>query len=297
VSRQIARFLGSTIGPALGLLLVVFLGPFLFLVWLSLTDTNLVSGGLSGHFVGFNNYARALRSDSEFLASLGRSALFASYCVLPQICFSIVAAEVLHTSKSRLVAALMPLLLLSSLLPPVVVGLYWRVMLQGEFGVLSYYLTQLGIDAAGRLLSTPATILATLAIVDFWQWCPFVLLVFLVVRGTVASAPLEASWIDGASRLQSFFEITIPAMLPSVFLVGFLRSLDSLKEFDKVYVMTGGGPGSASELVSLYIWRTAFKQWDFGYAAALSVLLYVMIFLAVRGIVRFRGLRIVDNRR
>jgi len=97
------------------------------------------------------------------------------------------------------------------------------------------------------------------------------------------SSPLEAAWMDGASPLRAFFDVTLPALLSTVFIVSLVRAIDSFKEFDKVFILTGGGPGTASELSSVYIWRTAFKQWNFGYAAAICVLVYLIIFLISHG--------------
>jgi multiple sugar transport system permease protein len=84
--------------------------------------------------------------------------------------------------------------------------------------------------------------------------------------------------MDGAGRWRAFYDVTLPALLPTVFIVALIRAIDSFKEFDKVYIITGGGPGTASELSSLYIWRVAFRQWNFGYGAALCVVVYCLIY-------------------
>jgi len=267
----------SMLGPAIVFLVAIFLGPFLYMVWLSLTDLSFSSPERSGNFIGVANYARAVLHDPIFLASLGKSALFVVLCVLPEVLLGIVIAEFLY---QRPIARrlLSPLFALPVLLPTVVVGLYWRILLQGEFGLLSYYLSQWGFDSAKGILSNPKTILLTLAAIDVWQWGPFVALVLLAGRSSLPRAPLEAAWVDGASRLRSFFDVTLPALLPTVFVLSVIRAIDSFKEFDKVFILTGGGPGTASELSSIYTWRMAFKQWDFGYAAALCVIIYLIIY-------------------
>lgn len=270
-------FLRWAIGPSIAFLVVIFLGPFLYMLWLSLTDLSFAVAERSGNFVGFSNYVRALFHDPVFLGSLGRSAVFALLCVVPQVLIGISVAEVLHKRDlgRRLLS---PLLALPVLLPAVIVGLYWRILLQGEFGLISHYLSSVGLSFAKGILSSPKTILFTLAAVDVWQWAPFVTLVLLAVRSSLPKAPLEAAWVDGASRTRAFFDVTLRAMLPTVFVLSLLRAIDSFKEFDKVFIMTGGGPGTASELSSIYCWRTAFKQWDFGYAAALCVIVYLIIY-------------------
>lgn len=145
--------------------------------------------------------------------------------------------------------------------------------------MVSYYLSECGFPFAKGILSNPKTILLTMAAVDVWQWAPFVALVLLAARSGLPRPPLEAAWIDGASRWRAFFDVTLRGLLPVVFFVSLIRAIDSFKEFDKVFILTGGGPGTASELSSIYTWRMAFRQWEFGYAAALCVLVYLLIFI------------------
>lgn len=270
-------FLVWAIGPALAFLVTMFLGPFLYMVWLSFTDLSFAVVERSGNAIGLANYSRLLFDDQIFLGSIGRSCLFALLCVVPEILIGIAVAEVLHT-RPLAQRLLSPLFALPVLLPAVVVGLYWRILLQGEFGLVSYYLSEWGFSFAKGILSNPKTILLTLAAIDIWQWGPFVALVLLAARCSLPRHPLEAAWVDGASQWRAFFDITLPALLPTVFIVSLIRAIDSFKEFDKVFILTGGGPGTASELSSIYIWRVAFRQWEFGYGAALCVLVYLLIY-------------------
>jgi multiple sugar transport system permease protein len=280
--------------PAMALLGIIFLAPFVYLLWLSLTNTSLATTGLSGEYIGLLNYQRAFSANSDFYACLERTLIYSLLCVVPQMLAGLAASELLHgTSRSKLRNTLVPILLLPGLLPPVVVGLYWKLLLQGEFGVLSYYLDCIGLNAAKSILSSPRSILPTIALVDFWQWFPFMLLVLLAARGAVPTSPTEAAWVDGASKYRTYFEIILPAMLPAVILLGLIRFFDSMRDFDKVYVMTGGGPGSSTELLSLHIWRAAFKSWEFGYAAAVSVLVYLAIFVLSFAVLRSRITRLL----
>lgn len=272
----------SLLAPVLGFLGAIFLGPFLYMVWLSLTDLSFAVAERSGNFIGVANYSRALFGDPIFLGSLGRSGLFVLLCVIPEVVVGIVVAELLH-SRPLAQRLLSPLFALPVLLPSVVVGLYWRLLLQGEFGLVSYYLSEWGLPGVKGLLSSSRTVLFTVAAVDIWQWGPFVALVLLASRCSLPRAPLEAAWVDGASRFRAFLDVTLPALLPTVFFLSLIRAIDSFKEFDKVFILTGGGPGTASELSSVYTWRMAFKQWEFGYAAALCVVVYVLIYVASQG--------------
>ena len=281
------------LAPVLLFLLAIFIGPFLYMIWLSFTDLSFAIAARNGNIIGFQNYSRALLSDRLFLSSLYRSGLFALLSVLPQMLLGITIAELLH-SRPLAQRLLSPLFALPVLLPAVIVGLYWRVLLQGEFGLISHYLFELGVPGAKGILSNPRTILFTLAAIDIWQWAPFVTLVLLSARCSVPRAPLEAAWMDGASKWRSFLDVTVRALLPTILVVALIRAIDSFKEFDKVFILTGGGPGTASELSSIYIWRTAFRSWEFGYAAALCVIIYVIIYAASK--VSFRKLRLGASR-
>jgi multiple sugar transport system permease protein len=273
------RWTFGMLAPVGLFLIAIFLGPFFYMVWLSFTDLSFAAADRSGNWLGFANYLHALFADGIFIESLCRSCLFVLLCVVPQMILGIAIAEVLH-SRPLAQHLLSPLFALPVLLPAVVVGLYWRILLQGEFGLASHYLSALGFAGAKGILSNPQTILVTLAAIDVWQWGPFVALVLVASRGSLPKAPLEAAWMDGASRSRAFFDVTLPALLPTIFVVSLIRAIDSFKEFDKVFILTGGGPGNASELSSIYTWRMAFKQFEFGYAAALCVLIYILIYLA-----------------
>ncbi len=278
-----AYFLAWSLGPLFIFLTAVFLGPFVYMLWLSFTDLSFAAPDRTGNFMGLDNYSRALWHDEVFLGSLARSAIFTLLSVSPEILIGIIVAEILYTRPiaQRLLS---PLFALPVLLPTVVVGLYWRIMLQGEFGVVSYYLAELGLPAAKGILSNSHTILITLALVDIWQWTPFVALVLLAGRSSLPRAPLEAALLDGASQLRAFVDVTLPGMLPTVIVIGLIRAVDSFKEFDKVFILTGGGPGNASELSSIYAWRVAFRRWDFGYAAAICVLIYLLLYAVSQGV-------------
>jgi len=263
--------------PAVGFLVTAFLGPFLYMVWLSLTDLSFAAAEKKGAFVGLANYVHAFLNDQMFWESTGRSGMFALLCLIPSMVIGVLVAEILW-EQPLAEKLLSPLLAFPVLLPGVVVGMYWRLMLQGEFGVISFYLDRLGFSWAKSILSHPKTVLYTLAFVNTWQWGPFVLLVLLAARRSLPQAPIEAAWTDGASRWRAFCDVTLPSLLPTIFALSLIRAIDSFKEFDTVYVITGGGPGSASELSSLYIWRVVFREWNFGYGAALCVVVYFLIY-------------------
>ena len=173
------------------------------------------------------------------------------------------------------------------LLPPVVAAVIWRLIYNPQFGLLNGSLRSLGINP-GNLTWTngESTALASVIAVDVWEWTPFV---FLLISAALQSLPqesLEAARVDGASSWRIFVDIELPLLRPVLALAVMLRGIDLIRIFDQVFILTQGGPGFATETISLYIYRTAFRFFDFGYAAAMSILLLVVATLFARGLVR-----------
>ena len=157
------------------------------------------------------------------------------------------------------------------MLPTVVVGVIWRLMLNPNFGAINGTLQRFGINTES-LTWTASPRLAFLSViaVDVWQWTPFVFLVLLAGLQAIPQEPYEAARIDGSSSWQTFLHITLPLLKPAILIALLLRTMDLLRVFDQIFILTEGGPGFATETVSLYIYRTAFRFFDFGYAAAMS---------------------------
>jgi multiple sugar transport system permease protein len=179
------------------------------------------------------------------------------------------------------------------MLPTVVVGVIWRLLLHPNFGAINGTLKQIGINTE-NLTWTAAPRLAFLAViaVDVWQWTPFVFLVLLAGLQAIPQEPYEAALIDGSTRWQTFRHVTLPLLKPAILIVLLLRTMDLLRVFDQIFILTEGGPGFATEMISLYIYRTAFRFFDFGYAAAMSFVL-----LAVTNVVSVVYLKVLQDER
>ena len=161
------------------------------------------------------------------------------------------------------------LLLVPMMLAPVAVGLIWRLLLQGDFGMVTYYLRAVGLlSPASAVFSSPGLVMPTIIAIDVWQWTPFVTLIMLAGLMSLPRSPFEAATMDGAGPWRQFVDIMLPLLRPIIALVLLLRGIDAFKEFDKVFIMTGGGPGTVSELLSIYAYRVNFKNWNLGYGAA-----------------------------
>ena len=159
------------------------------------------------------------------------------------------------------------------MIAPVVVGMIWRFFLMPSFGVLTVYLNRLGLFEETSVFSGSITAFGALIIIDIWEWTPFIMLIMLAGLTALPQEPIEAATIDGASRWQIFRHIQLPMLAPLIVVAVMLRAIDASKVFDTIYVLTGGGPGNATEVISTFAYRTNFVRWDLGYGAAVCLVL------------------------
>src|SRR5437762_6568078 len=163
------------------------------------------------------------------------------------------------------------------MLPPVVVGVVWRLMLNPDFGAVNGTLKSVGLNTESLTwTASPILALGSVIAVDIWQWTPFMFLILLAGLQAIPQEPYEAALIDGSNHLQTFRHVTLPLLKPAILIALLLRTMDLLRVFDHIFILTEGGPGFATETVSLYIYRTAFRFSNFGYAAAMSFVLLVL---------------------
>ncbi|MDX1527779.1 MAG: sugar ABC transporter permease [Gammaproteobacteria bacterium] len=265
--------------PAVLLLVVILLGPFLYMVWTSLTDLSFALPDRDGNFLGFDNYRRLVREDAIFWHSFGLTMKFVAMVVTLEFILGFaIALLIFHfVQRRRLV---LTLLLVPMMLAPVAVGLIWKLLLQGDFGMVTYYLRLVGLlDIRDAVLSNADAVLPAIMLIDAWQWTPFVTLVMLAGLLSLPREPFEAAVMDGARPLQIFRDVTLPLLRPIIALVLLLRAIDAFKEFDKIFILTGGGPGTATELLSIYVYRLNFKNWDLGYGAASAFMIYLVVLI------------------
>lgn len=265
--------------PSLILLLALLVGPFVYMVVVSFTDLSFAIPHHTGNFVGFDNYRKLMRDDPIFWESFWTTVKFVTAAVsvefLIGLGLSLVLFHVIEKHRIILTSILLPMML-----APVAVGLMWKLMLQGEFGMLTHYLREIGIFGAQTApLSSYNLVLPTMIFIDVWEWTPFVTLVLLAGLLSLPREPYEAAIIDGAGPVRVFFDVTLPLLRPIIALVLLLRGIDAFKEFDKVWILTGGGPGTATELLSIYTWRINFRNWDFGYGAVVALMVYLVVLI------------------
>jgi multiple sugar transport system permease protein len=280
LGQALDRRLGPLfVTPAIVLLAVVVVGPFFYTIALSFTNLSYALPDHDGSFVGFDNYRRLVRSDPVFWDSFTTTLWFVVSSVAIEMVLGFLLALVLANQISRR-RFVLTFVLVPMMLAPVTIGLIGKLMLQGEFGMATYYLRKIGImGEQTALLSNPTLALVSTVIMDIWQWTPFVTLVLLAGMLSLPREPFEAAIMDGAGRLRILWDITLPLMRPIIGLVLLLRSIDAFKEFDKIFILTGGGPGTATELLSIYTYRVNFREWDLGYGAVCAFMVYLVVLI------------------
>jgi multiple sugar transport system permease protein len=278
-SAVLDRYVGVWfLTPALVLLLFILVGPFAFMVWTGFTDLSFALPNRDGNFVGFDNFRRLMR-DPLFWDSFLLTVRFMVVAVAIELVLGFAIALLLfhQLERRRLV---LTLLMVPMMLAPVAIGLIWKLLLQGDFGMMTYYLRKVGLLGDQQvLLSNPDLVLPAIVAIDVWQWTPFVVLVMLAGLMSLPREPFEAAVMDGARPAQILRDVTLPLLRPIIALVVLLRGIDAFKEFDKVFILTGGGPGTATELLSIYTYRMNFKDWDLGYGAACAFMVYFVVLI------------------
>lgn len=261
--------------PAVVFTLALIAFPFGYTVWLSLQDVQM---GGTPRFSGAANYV-AMWRDAEFWNGLKITFVLYVLSLVLQLVLGTWVALLLHNAK-RMSGLVRTLMISPFVLPPVVVGMMWLVILDPAIGAANWLLQSAGLPRSDWLAS-PLWVIPTVAMIDTWQWTPYVA---LIVLGGLQSLPpnvYEAAQIDGASRVQIFRRITLPLLLPTLVTAAILRSVDLLRFFDIIYITTQGGPGNASNTLNIYGFRKGFEFFEIGYASALMITLSTIVLGAV----------------
>jgi multiple sugar transport system permease protein len=278
------------IAPAIIFLVAMSIFPLLYSLVTSFQEMDL-AGRFPTRFVGLKNYIQILH-DGRFLNSLKVTFLYTTIAVGLEIVLGFILALLLwHEFRgSRVIISLMTLPIM---LTPVVSAMMWRMLFHADFGVLNFIL--------GKLFNTSQPIqwiaetryaLASIIIVDVWQWTPFAFLIFLSGLRALPKDCIEAAKIDGASGFLIVKSVILPLLERVVLVAVLIRTIDSIKVFDYIYVLTMGGPGSSTESLSLYTYLTGYRYLNMGYASSLSyvvlIIINVLSMLFIRSLLRYQ---------
>jgi len=269
-SKRLLRY--ALIAPALIWVIVFMIFPLIYSLNLSFQTWQPPEPPI---YVGLKNYIEML-SDERFGNALQNTSIFTIGTVATEMAIGLLVALSISRLKPRIAEKVNVVSVIPIVMTPVITGILWRMIMHGDYGILNYYLSMLGL---GRYswLSDPKLTLFSNMIVDIWHWTPFVALAFTAGISAIPREPLEAAQLDGASYWQTFKNIMLPYLRTILMLVLLLRVVEAILFFDINFILTKGGPGVRSEMVSLYVYKNAFWFWNLGYSSALS---YIVLIIA-----------------
>lgn len=261
--------------PTVAILAFIVVYPMVFSFWISLHRWYLGKPHIFP-FVGLRNYSLILLKDSIFRTSLINTLALAALCVPVELGLGMSLAILLGREDIGGKRAFGSLLVMPVVLTPIVSGVLWKFQFHPSYGLVNFLLGLLG---SGKIewLAEPRTALLSIAIVNIWQWFPFMFLVLYAGLLSLPREPLEAAKVDGASGWQLFRFIILPLISPIIGIALLIRTMDLIKLFDIVYVLTRGGPGDATEVLTLYNFRVGLNYFDMGKAAAISWIIAALV--------------------
>jgi multiple sugar transport system permease protein len=267
-----------TIAPLIITLLFLVAYPSIQLLRMSVSEVDIVKGKTVWEFVGLKHLETALQ-DPVVPVALKNTLIFVIAVVIIETILSLLISILVSRSK-HLVGLYRTVLLIPLLIPPIAIGTMWRLMYDYNYGFINQVLDLIGI-AGPTWTANPKLALPSIILVDLWHWTSFM---FLIILAGLESLPLElneAARVDGASEGQIFRFITLPLLRPTLITAVMLRTIFAFKVFDEIFLLTGGGPGTATEVVSLYIYKVFSGQFRLGYASflALGLALIISVFV------------------
>jgi len=272
-------------GPAVLVLLLLMVFPLVYTAYLSLHEW-YASSVLGPQFVGLQNYLQLFERDERFWPAFVTTLVFTAGSVILTVVLGLGIAHLLiRPFRGRALAR--SLVLLPMIATPVAMALVWMTMMSPTIGVLNWLLSCVGLPPSAWV-SSPKSVIAALLLVETWMWTPMTTLICLAGLAALPGEPFESARVDGASSRQVFWHVTLPLLRATLVVAALFRTIDALKVFDIVYVMTEGGPGFASETLNLYVFQTSFKYLNLGYASALIVVFFALIAGASLLLIRVR---------
>ncbi len=257
--------------PGLVATLAIIVFPWVFTVWMSFHEWQL--GGRAS-WVGWRNYAE-LATNQRFREAIWHTFYFSFLAVVLPLALGTAAAVVFHR-EFPLRGLLRTLFIMPMMATPVAIALIWTMMFHPQLGVLNYLLGLVGIGPSEWVFAR-ATVIPSLALVEIWLWTPFVMIIVLGGLAAIPTEPYESALLDGASAWQMFRHITLPLAMPFIVVAGIIRTIDALKAFEVIYVISNGGPGTASETINLYLYSQAFAYYNVGNASAVVVVFFAIV--------------------
>ena len=270
------RFGIGMLTPTLIVLLVMTAYPLIFTFVYSFTDYNYLKGTENASFVLFDNYV-SLFKNGYFQQAVWNTIKFTILAVVLEMALGLLIAVFVNSLK-RGQKIMRTLLLLPYLLPAVTVALSWRMMLSANYGIINQFLKGLGLPVFNWFMDTK-TAFGTILLIDVWQNVPFVFLLLYASLQSVSENQYEAARIDGAGFFQQFWYITLPNIKGSLALCALLRTIDTFRLFEKVNVLTGGGPAGTTTTITQFLYTYGIKSLDFGFGSASAIVMTLLVLI------------------
>lgn len=275
MSKWLDRHLkGIYVTPSLIFIILMIIAPLAYNFAMSFTDWQM-SAIKAPQFVGLKNYIDVFK-DERFRMSVWRTVIFSGIAITLEAILGVALAVLINRKfyGRRLVQALM---LLPVVATPVALGMVWRQMLEPSIGIANVLLTKLGMEPRAFLSTSSFESMFWLIMIDVWEWTPMVMLMVYGGLMTIPHDPYESALIDGATKWQTFTRITLPLASPTILVAILMRLIDVVKTYDIIYATTEGGPSFATETINIYGYLNMFAYYQFGKAAAISVLFFIVV--------------------
>jgi multiple sugar transport system permease protein len=260
--------------PAIAFLLLTMLFPVAYTLYMSVQQWEF-SALDPPTYIGLQNYANYLFNDPRFWPSVWRTFYFTLLAVSVETVLG-VAIALIFNREFLGKGLIRTIFLFPMVATPVAIALVWATMFDPNLGVLGYFVEQLGLPPISWT-SDSRWVLPSLALVDIWEWTPFITLITLAGLSSLPSEPYEAARIDGASPRQILWDLTLPMLRPTIVVAVLFRAIDALKTFDIIQVITQGGADYSSETLNIYTFQNAFNYYHLGYASAILVFFFMLV--------------------
>lgn len=282
------------LAPTLVIMNVVGIYPLLHSLYISFTGAKPTDPNVHQGWVGLKNYAEVV-GDGQFWHAALVTGGFTALSVISSLVLAVLMAILFNRALPGFVL-MRSLILIPMLITPIAVGLIWRIMMMPELGVLNYLFGLVGLGPF-QWGSSRGSALASVVLVDVWQWTPFMFIIIFAGLKSLPRSPFESAQIDGASGWQTFWQVTVPMLKPVIVIAVLLRLIDAIRTYDTIYIITRGGPDFTTDVVSIYLQRVNFRFFDLGYGSALSWVTMLLILAVVLVFVNLTGfLRIVNEK-
>lgn len=279
IRKQDKKFVVFSISPVMIIMFTLLAGPLFYSIYLSLHSFNLTMPSSMGIFIGLENFKTVI-ANPLFFKSLRITLVYSFFTVILELIIGLFIVTILSKLVKKVQVIILGLIIIPWAIPGVVNGLMWRWILNPYYGVLNGVFYSLGFtEGYIPLLSYPIIAMGAIINAQIWRQLPLVIYLLFAGLQSIPKDVLEAAVVDGASPFKTFFNITIPFLKPTISILLIIQTMESLRAFDTIWVITGGGPGTATHVIAWLTYSKAFREFDFGQSSALSLIILVIILI------------------